>query len=65
MARFEPETQVHWLPVEGDGVDGDGTVDNGGFELPQPAVRKIQRDRLARATLQLNIGASKAIHPEL
>jgi hypothetical protein len=66
---LEPEIQVHWFLVDGDvTVDGgfDVTVDEGGFETPQPTVRKIQRDRLVRATLQLDIVAlKKAIDFEL
>jgi hypothetical protein len=44
--------------VEGDG-DADGTVDDDGVELPQPAARIIKSDRLVTAAPQFNIDALK------
>jgi hypothetical protein len=44
----------------GDEATGGGTVDDDGFEFPQPAIRKAQSDRLQTATPQFNIAPSKS-----
>jgi len=40
-------------------AEGDGREEDDGVDIPQPAVKKIQSDRLLIATLQFNIDALK------